>query len=375
MKPRVSQALQVTLIAGLAALVAGMAMTAHQNLTKQGVATGFSFLFDSTGWDVSASFLPQSTSDPYWWTFVVGLSNTIALSIVCIVFATAAGIVLALIGAGQSRILHGFTRFYVWVFRNTPLIVQVFFWYHVTRQLPSIREAQRFLDCCYASNRGIYLPHLQIDASPFAIVAVAIAAGLAILALGRLNARRARDGRVPLGLVTVSGVAFLVAALAAVATMHFEVAVPRLQGFNFVDATYVSPEFMALMVAIVLYNTAFITEIVNSGIRAVPSSQIEAARIIGLSTHRTFWTITIPQAIRVAVPALINQYVSLTKSTSLAIAIGYTDLFSTGVIAINHTGQAINVIAVLMLVYLVISIGISAVGNAYNRTVLARGVR
>jgi His/Glu/Gln/Arg/opine family amino acid ABC transporter permease subunit len=375
MKLRPSQALQVAFIAGLAALVAAMAMTAHQNLARQGVATGFSFLFESTGWDVSASFLPHSSSDPYWWTFVVGLSNTIVLSIVCIVLATAAGVVFALIGAGQSRILHGFTRLYVWVFRNTPLIVQVFFWYHVTRQLPSVREAQRFLDCCYASNRGIYLPRLQVGVSPFAVIAIAIAIGLAIAALRRLNARRANAGLMLWGPLAIGAVVFAAAAVAALATVHFDVALPRLQGFNFVDASYVSPEFMALMVAIIVYNTAFITEIVNSGIRAVPRSQIEAARIIGLSTQRTFWTITIPQAIRVAVPALINQYISLTKSTSLAIAIGYTDLFSTGVIAINHTGQAINVIAVLMLVYLAISIGISALGNAYNRAILGRDAR
>ena len=157
--------------------------------------------------------------------------------------------------------------------------------------------------------------------------------------------------------------------------LHFDVTLPRLEGFNFVGGSYLSPEFLALVAAIVAYNIAFVAEIINSGIRSVPRNQVEAARIIGLSDQRTFWKITVPQAIRVAIPPLISQYISLTKSTSLAIAIGYTDLFSVGVIAINHTGQSINVIAVLMLVYLVISVGISALGNAYNRSITARGTR
>jgi len=318
MKAGLSGALQVAFVVALLAAFAGMGITAHDNLLRQGVATGFGFLFERTGWDVGASFIPHSPDQPYWWTFLVGLTNTIVLSLVCIALAPAAGLVLALLGAGRSRILYGLTRLYVATFRNIPLIVQVFFWYHVTRLLPPVRESISFLGCCYASNRGIYLPHIGLD-----------------------------------GTVTL----------------------PRLQGFNFVDGMHLSPEFMAMVAAIVAYNIAFIAEIVNSGIRAVPRQQIEAARIIGLSDARIFWSITIPQAVRIAIPPLVNQYISLTKSSSLAIAIGYTDLFSIGVIAINHTGQSINVVAVLMLVYLGLSFGISAIGNAYNRSLAARGAR
>jgi len=376
MKAKLSNALQITLVAALLAAIAGMALTARDNLARQGVATGFSFLFDRTGWDVSASFLPHSTSDPYWWTFVVGLSNTLVLSLVCIVLATAAGLTLALLGAGKSRILHGFTRLYIWLFRNVPIIVQVFFWYHVTRQLPPVRQALQFMDCCYASNRGIYVPHVAgVEASPVAIVAALVAGAIAWFAVRGLDRRRVASGRMPLLRAVALAVVLVAAALAAWPMLHLDITTPRLQGFNFVGGTYVSPEFMALVAAIVAYNIAFVAEIINSGIRAVPRNQAEAARIIGLSDQRTFWQITIPQAIRIAVPPLINQYISLTKSTSLAIAIGYTDLFSAGVIAINHTGQAINVIAVLMLVYLAISLGISALGNAYNRSLVMRGAK
>lgn len=311
------RAAQAAFVVVLVAGIAAMAVTAHQNLSRQGIATGFGFLFDRTGWDVASSFLPHSPADPYWKTFAAGLVNTLVLSAVCIVLATAAGMGLALLGAGRSRILHGVARLYVWTFRNIPLIVQVFFWYHVTRLLPPVRQSIELFGCCYLSNRGLYLPHLGLD-------------GFTL---------------------------------------------PRLQGFNFVGGTHLSPEFMAMVAAIVAYNIAFVAEIVNSGIRSVPPQQIEAARVIGLSNPRIFWSITIPQAVRIAVPPLINQYISLTKSSSLAIAIGYTDLFAVGVVAINHTGQSINVIAVLMLVYLCISFGISALGNLYNRSLARRGSR
>lgn len=318
MKVSLSAALQAAFVVALVAAIAAMALTAQQNLTRLGVATGFGFLFDRTGWDVSSSFIEHSASDPYWRTFLAGLVNTLVLSAVCIVLATVAGMLLALMGAGRSRIPYGIARLYVWTFRNIPLIVQVFFWYHVTRLLPPVRQSIELLGCCYLSNRGLYLPHIGMDLS---------------------------------------------------------FTMPRLQGFNFVGGTHLSPEFMAMVAAIVAYNIAFIAEIVNSGIRAVPPQQIEAARVIGLSPSRIFWTITIPQAVRIAVPPLINQYISLTKSSSLAIAISYTDLFAVGVLAINHTGQSINVIAVLMLVYVCISLVISALGNACNRALVRPAAR
>lgn len=375
MKRGLSTVLQSAFIAGLLAVVAGMAITANDNLLRQGVATGFGFLFSSTGWDVSQSFLPHEPNDPYWWTFVIGLVNTLVLSIVCIVLATAGGAILALLGAGRSRILHGLTRGYVWLFRNVPLIVQVFFWYHVTRQFPSVREASEVLGCCYASNRGIYIPHISVEMGTHTLLIGPIGAAIAYVGLRAWNKRRIRHDIDPLSHNVVVAVAALCGLLMVLASLHVAVTVPRLQGFNFVDGTQLSPEFMALAVAIVVYNVAFVAEIFNSGIRSVPPQQVEAARVIGLSAPLIFWRITLPQAVRIAVPPMVNQYISLTKSSSLAIAIGYSDLFSVGVIAINHTGQSINVIAVLMLAYLCVSFGISSLGNAYNRSLVMRNRR
>ena len=372
-KPLLLNAVQAAFVIALLAAIAGMAITAHDNLLRQNIATGFRFLWDRTGWDVSASSLPQSEADPYWWTFLVGLTNTLILSLLCILLATLFGLVLALAGAGRSRIPHTLTRGYIWLFRNTPIIVQVFFWYDVTRSLPAVRQAHELLGCCYASNRGVYLPSLGFSATWTRWIGLAVTVLATVAAVQWVNRRRVRRSNDPLSRIWRTAVPLAVAAVGAAALLHIEVTAPRLQGFNFVGGTYLSPEFAALVVAIVAYNTAFIAEIVNSGIRSIPRSQNEAARIIGLSASRTFWMITVPQAIRVAVPPLINQYISITKSSSLAIVIGYTDLFSVGVVAINHTGQAIDIIALLMLAYLAISLTLSAIGNLCNRAITARG--
>jgi general L-amino acid transport system permease protein len=374
-KANLPNTLQFVVVAVIVVVLVGMATTAHDNLVRQGVATGFTFLFDRTGWDVSSSLLPQAPADPYWWTFAVGLANTVLLSVVCIVLATAGGLVLALLGAGESRILRGLTRLYVWIFRNIPVIVQVFFWYHMTRQFPPVRQATEFWGCCYASNRGLYIPALGLEPKPVALVGLAVAFAASLFGFAVLNSRRRASNERPLGRVIQISAALGVGFLVFVALVDFKPSLPRLQGFNFVGGSYLSPEFIALVVALVAYNIAFIAEIINSGIRSVPRSQIEAARVIGLSNQRTFWRITIPQAIRVAIPPLINQYISLIKSTSLAVAIGYTDLFSIGVVAINHTGQSINIIALLMLIYLALSLGLSTIGNAYNRAMTAPASR
>lgn len=372
MNSRSSYILQGLLVAVVIAVIAGMAITANDNLLRQGVRPSFRFLLDRTGWDVASSPLSQAPDDPYWWTFLVGLVNTVLLSLLCIVLATIGGSLLALLSTGRSRIPYVLARAYVWTFRNVPLIVQLFFWYAVTRQLPPVRQAIKLLSCCYASNRGLYIPRVSADFNALG-VSIGIAAALAgTIAIALWNRKQRDDGNdgIP---ATIHGT--LVAALFFVvllSTSHLELTQPRLQGFNYVDGVSLSPEFVALAAAIVTYNIAFIAEILASGIRSVPRNQLEAARVIGLSDQRTFWTITVPQAIRTAVPPLISQYISLTKSSSLAIAIGYTDLFAVGVIAINHTGQSINVIAVLMLMYLCMSFGISALGNIYNRSVAKR---
>jgi general L-amino acid transport system permease protein len=373
--PRTSTLVQTLLFVALVIAAALLLQTAHQNLQRQNIASGFGFLFSRTGWDLGASLLSHSPNDPYWWTLLAGLLNTIVLSIVCIVLSTVFGLLLALAGGSSSRILSAGTSAYVWLFRNIPILVQLFFWYHVTRQFPPVRQAIAVFDCCFISNRGVYVPSLAVSYGVTEIVLLgAVAVGAAVL-LVLVNRRRTKRGDDAFPRTALAAVWLVAVLLAGAVLTHASFDVPRLRGFNFAGGTYLSPEFCALVLAIVAYNTAFVAEIVRAGIRSIPRGQIEAARMIGLSNARIFWKIVVPQALRVAVPPLTNQYISIAKSSSLAIAIGYTDLFSVGAVAINHTGQSIEIIAVLMVVYLTISSGLSAAGNWYNRSILSRASR
>jgi general L-amino acid transport system permease protein len=375
MKSKLSIVLQVTFIAALLGITFAVMLTARENLLRQNIATGWDFLTARTGWDVGTALLPHTTDDPYWWTFVVGLLNTVVLSAVSIGLATAAGLLLALAASSSGRILAAFTGTYVWIFRNIPIIVQVFFWYHVTRQFPPVRQASLLFGCCYVSNRGIYIPRAELHADLAGVAAILLSCALAYWGLRRYNRSRIELRRPALPRLVSIGIWLCAVGIVAVSAARMDVTEPQLQGFNFIGGAYLSPEFAALVIAIVAYNTAFVAEIIKAGIRSIPGGQVEAARVIGLSGPRIFWTIVIPQALRVAVPALVNQYISITKSSSLAIVIGYTDLFSIGAIAINHTGQSIEIILLLMLIYLAIGSTLSALGNYYNRAFAMRGTQ
>ncbi len=365
MASRTSTYVQGFVAAGLVLGLVALVRTAHENISRQNIATGFDILFRPTGWDLSFGLLPHSIRDPYWWTFLVGLSNTLAISAVCIVLALLAGVVIALLAASRNPLLTGFSSLYVTLIRNVPQIVQVFFWYHLTRQLPPIRQAIAIGDAAYLSNRGLQVPSLTLaHGGPLAgaLAAIALAALLAFAV--RARAPTALTGR------RIVAFALLAAGIAAILMPPGAgIEIPVLRGFNFQGGMLLPPEFLALVAAITVYNAAFVAEIVRSGLNAVPQGQLEAARNLGLGEARIFWKITLPQAVRVIIPPLTNQVISITKSSSLAVAIGLTDLFSIGTIAINHTGQALEVIAILMAVYLTISLLLSAGGNWLNARV------
>lgn len=369
---RPSTIVQLAFVAAVLAAIGGMVLTAQGNLARQHIATGFGFLFSETGWDVSAALIAHSPRDPYWRTFLVGLLNTLTLAAIGIVLSTLLGILIALARASGNKMMMALSGAYVGVVRNVPLIIQVFFWYHCTRQLPPARQSIAWLDSLFLSNRGLYLPSIAVDLRARHLLGILLLWGGAALAFAW--ARRRQAARPPGTVLAAAWIAAVPVVLLA-DPPEVGVSVPRLGGFNFEGGWALSPEFVALTTAIVVYNAAFIAEILRAGIRAVPNGQIEAARNIGLSNARIFWKIVIPQAFRVAIPPLTNQYISLTKSSSLSVAIGYTDLFSIGTVAINHNGQAIEVIALLMLVYLTISLTISALGNLYNRVLVARSLR
>jgi general L-amino acid transport system permease protein len=358
--------MQAAFLAVVLGIVAAMVVTAHTNLVTQHIASGFGFLNTQTGWDVASSLMTHSSSDPYWRTFLVGLLNTLLVAAVCILLATVLGFGLGFLSVASNPLVSGACLVYVNTFRNIPQILQLFFWYNLTRQFPPVRNAIPVFDVAFLSNRGLNLPLVTIvNGTPWLLAALPVVLILSVPGLRQRLARAVGASQtlpyVLAGLAFLAGVALLPILLGC-APPNLQIEIPHLAGFNFQGGLLLSPEFVALVTAIVFYNIAFIAEIIRSGVNSVAFGQIEAARSLGLRDPVIFRKVIIVQALRVVVPPLTSQYISLTKSTSLAIAIGYTELFQVATIAINNTGQSIENIAILMVIYMTLSGCLSALG-------------
>ena len=276
------------------------------NLEARRIASGFGFLSREAGFEIGESlFLAYHAGDTYARALAVGLANTLLVSGIGIVLASVLGTVIGLCRLGSNSLLKSLAAAYVEFLRNVPLLVQLFFWYAlITEALPAPRDALNPLPGVFLTNRGLFFPTLS--------------------------------------------------------------SVPALEGFNFSGGFAISPEFAALLVGLATYTAAFIAEIVRAGVLAVPRGQVEAAQALGLARRDTLARVVMPQALRVIIPPLASQYLNLVKNSSLAVAIGYPDLVSIANTSINQTGQAIEGIAIIMAVYLTISLAISAFMNWFN---------
>ena len=285
---------------------------AASSLEERRIASGFGFLAREAGFEIGESFfLRYDASGSYLRALAVGLINTLAVSAIGILAASALGASIGLFRLSGNVLLKGMSAAYVEFIRNVPLLVQLFFWYAlIAEALPHPREALNPLPGVFLSNRGIFFPTLF--------------------------------------------------------------SAPELQGFNFAGGAALSPEFAALLIGLATYTAAFIAEIVRAGILAIERGQVEAALALGLTRWQATRRIVLPQALRVIIPPLTSQYLNLTKNSSLAVAIGYPDLVSIANTSINQTGQAIEGIAIIMAVYLSISLSISAFMNWYNARIALR---
>jgi general L-amino acid transport system permease protein len=298
---------------GAAVLVAWFLISnTMANLEERRIASGFGFLGREAGFEIGDSFFMRySAADSYLRALVVGLTNTLAVSLIGIVLASGLGTTIGLSRLSKNFLLRNLSAAYVEFLRNVPLLVQLFFWYAViTEGLPGPREALSPLPGVFLSNRGIFFPTFS--------------------------------------------------------------SVPEIQGFNFVGGMTLTPEFAALLIGLTTYTAAFIAEIVRAGVLAVDRGQSEAAHALGLSRGHTTRLVILPQALRVIIPPMTSQYLNLTKNSSLAVAIGYPDLVSIANTTLNQTGQAIEGITIIMAVYLTISLSISAFMNWYNARVALR---
>jgi general L-amino acid transport system permease protein len=362
--------LQLAFVAVLVWVSFEIVSNASENLRAQRITSGFGFLANTAGFDVNQSLIPYAGSDTYTRVFFVGLLNTLLVSLIGIFFATLIGFVVALGRLSPNWLLARLSGAYVEVVRNLPLLFQILFWYlAVLAALPNPRQSVSVFGSFFLNNRGLIIPKPIAEAGlePFAL-ALAMAV-IASIALWRYSLRQLyRHGKLTSVWPYVLG---LLAGLPLASVLIFGVPVtfeiPVLKGFNFAGGARIIPEFVALTLALSIYTAAFIAEIVRAGILAVHKGQMEAGSSLGLGRGAVLRLIVIPQALRVILPPLTNQYLNLTKNSSLAVAIGYPDLVSVFAgTTLSQTGQAIEIIGITMGVYLLLSLVTSAVMSFYG---------
>lgn len=362
---------QAVLLALIGLLVYGAASNAIENLRRAQIASGFGFWDTTAGFDISQTLIEYSAQgSTYGRAFWVGLLNTLLVAGLGIVLATILGFIVGISRLSKNWLLSKTAGAYVEIVRNVPLLLQLLFWYNaVLKALPSIRESIAIPGGGFLNNRGLFLPQ-PIAEEGFGVVLIALIAGTAA-SIGYYIWSRRRQERTgkqaPVLLVTIALVIGLPAASMVLAGFPVSFEYPEAGRFNITGGLEVLPEFAALLFGLTTYTAAFIAEVVRAGILAVSHGQVEAAYSLGLRPRPTLRLIVVPQAMRVIIPPLTSQYLNLTKNSSLAVAIGYPDLVQvfTGTV-LNQTGQAVEVVAITMAVYLTISLVTSLGMNWYN---------
>jgi general L-amino acid transport system permease protein len=363
---------QAVVLAAVVALVWFLVSNASTALRARGIASGFGYLGQEAGFGIGESlFLTYAPSDTYLRAFLVGLINTLRVSFLAIIAATLLGLVIGLMRLSSNLGASKLAGAYIELFRNTPQLLQIVFWYAVMTGLPGPRQALSPGAGIFLSNRGLNLPWpAPHDGWTWAVGGLAVGILGAVLLTRWAGAVQARTGeRLNVGswrVALVVGLPLIAWLLAGAPT---DLERPALRGLNFRGGVTLSPEFMALFLGLALYTAAFIAEIVRSGISAVSRGQVEAARSLGLSQGQIYRLVLIPQALRVMIPPTAGQYVSLAKSSSLAVAIGYPDLVNVSNTILNQTGHVMEALLLMSAVYLLISFSIAAAMNFYNRAV------
>jgi len=364
---------QIALLAIVGFLIWSAASNAIENLRAQKIASGFGFWHNPAGFDVNQKLIPFSASSgsTYGQAFLVGLLNTLLVAGLGIVIATFLGFLVGVARLSHNWVVAKLATIYVEVIRNLPLLLQLFFWYNaVLKPLPDARNSIHLPGSIYLNNRGVILPSPQFaPAFEFVVIAffIAVVAAIAFFIWARgqqaKTGKQYHNGWVALALIV--GVPLIVFLLVG-RPLTFDY--PQQGRFNLTGGMQIFPEFVALLIGLSTYTAAFIAEVVRAGILAVSKGQTEAANALGLRSGPTLKLVVIPQAMRVIIPPLTSQYLNLTKNSSLAVAIGYPDLVQvfTGTV-LNQTGQAVEVVAITMAVYLTISLVTSFFMNIYNK--------
>ncbi len=364
--------MQAIAVGGVAAFAFFIISNTAQNLLDRGISTGFGFVSSPAGYDVSQMLVAYPEPVTHGQMFIVGLLNTLLVAALGIILATVIGLIMGIMRMSLNWLAAGVAYAYVDSLRNVPVLLQILFWYGVLLALPGVRQSIGILGVAELNNRGLFLPSPVVQ-DGFAVVLVsaliAIAASVAIAVWARKR-QKLTGQTFPVFYSALGLIIGLpsIAHLAMGSPMEWDFPVQK--GFGFNGGMVISPEFTALLLALVLYTGTYIAEIFRSAIESVSTGQREAATALGLQRGQMMKLVLIPQAMRVAVPQLTSQYLNLTKNSSLAVAIGYPDLVATfGGTTLNQTGQAVEVIAITMGVYLGISLLISVFMNWFNARV------
>ncbi|PQJ60369.1 amino acid ABC transporter permease [Vibrio chagasii] len=364
---------QIIAIGALGAFFYTIVNNALTNLEARGIATGFDFLSQEAGFGIGLTLVEYDETFSYGRTFVVGLLNTALVSVLGIILATVLGFTMGVARLSSNWLVSRFAAVYIEIFRNIPLLLQIFFWYFAVLQaLPSARKSLSLGEAIFLNVRGLYLPAPVLEQGSSFVIGALIVGIIAtiIINIWANNKQKLTGQQTPMLRIALSLIVGLPLVVYFVLGMPISAEYPELKGFNFRGGISIIPELAALVLALSIYTASFIAEIVRSGINAVSHGQTEAAMSLGLPRARTLKLVIIPQALRIIIPPLTSQYLNLTKNSSLAMAIGYPDLVSVFAgTTLNQTGQAIEIIAMTMGVYLTLSLLTSALMNIYNRKV------
>lgn len=363
---------QILTICGVGLLSYYLISNTLANLDRQSISTGFGFLGMESAFEIGESAISYSAADTYGRALTVGFINTLIVAFIGIILTVILGTVIGVARLSSNWLLAKLSAIYIELFQDIPVLLQLFFWYAFFYEiLPSPRQALNPIPGLFLCNRGMIFGIPEYHAA-FLYGAIALVVGaVGVFFLKKWAAKRqAKTGKIfptfKVALGILIGLPFLAWLLGGAPTA---MNVPALKGFNFKGGVTITPEFTALLLGLVLYTAAFVAEVVRAGIQSVSKGQREAAMSIGLKPGHVLNLVILPQALRVIVPPLTSQLLNLTKNSSLAVAIGYPDFVSVAGTTINQTGQAIEGVALIMIVYLIFSLSTSAFMNWYNKKI------
>jgi len=361
--------IQALFLIAVAVLITSAYSSGQTNLSKMGLTNGFSFLERATGWSYSFSMIDHSTDDPYYRTLFSGFLNTFVLGITAIVFSTILGFAIGTARDAKNFAVQGSAAIFIQIFRNIPLILQLIFWYAVLIHLPSPRQAMGVYDIIFMSNRGVMIPTLNMSLYTWLIV-VAIAIG-AYFSINKF-CKQKKPIKI-LAWVTIMAVSVLLLGNLFVPENEPLLSIPELKGLRFVGGVTLNIELVAMLIAIILYGSSYIAEVVRGGLQEVPKGLTEAGNSLGLSDRQIWFKIKMPMALRTILPPLGNQWIFLIKATTIGVAIGYSDLFMIISTSITQSGQTLELIGILMSAFLLINFSLARLINLLNKKLQLKG--